>query len=242
MNPFKSPTVTHVPTPTVQQAAPPDPAQTALAQKQMGLLELSEQRQAQQRAEEEEGRKVFEGLVGMPMPEYTARTLKGQTDLNQMLLDRYKKAAAGELPVSPSLERGLTEQEGEVRESMRRRLGPGWETSTPGITSLAEFKKRAEELREGARRGEITASEQQGYASPTSPLRPSAAYAISDVQTPTGLEELWRKYQTQQGMQGQFALAGYQGQLQSAMLNAQQKGQTQRQMLSQLHDVGMAFI
>ena len=62
-------------------------------------------------------------------------------------------ALKGELPVSPALEADIASQEKTLREGLSRRLGTGWETTTPGIQALSEFQKRSGLLREEARRG-----------------------------------------------------------------------------------------
>ena len=84
--------------------------------------------------------------------------------IEEALLDRSLSALRGELPVDPSLIRGLQEQESGLRETLRRQLGPDFETSSPGIESLAEFGKRKNETLESARRGDITMAEQLGIA------------------------------------------------------------------------------
>ena len=81
-------------------------------------------------------------------------------ELEEMLLKRSKDALEGNLPVDPTLERNLAESREQLRETLRQNLGPGFETSSAGIEALADFDKRAEELRYGARRGELTLSEQ----------------------------------------------------------------------------------
>lgn len=80
------------------------------------------------------------------------------------LLKRSEAALAGKLPVSPTLEREIEQSQKQLRENLRRQLGSGFETSTPGANALATGSQRAIELREAARRGELTLSEQLGVA------------------------------------------------------------------------------
>ncbi len=81
---------------------------------------------------------------------------KDQEEILGLTLSREKQALAGELPVDPALTRSLEENEQSLRQSMQGQLGPGWETSSPGIEALADFGKRKNELLDAARRGDIS--------------------------------------------------------------------------------------
>lgn len=83
-------------------------------------------------------------------------------DLETQLTKRSLDALAGNLPVSPGLERDLTQQEQTLRNKLSGQLGPGFETSSPGIEALAKQKESAEVLREGARTAQLTLAEQLG--------------------------------------------------------------------------------
>lgn len=85
-----------------------------------------------------------------------------QSQITRALNQRSLDALAGNLPVDPGLERDLTTQEAELRNKLALQLGPGYETSTPGIQALDEFRKTADELRYGARTGQLTLAEQLG--------------------------------------------------------------------------------
>ena len=50
----------------------------------------------------------------------------------------------------------------ELDRTMRRDIGPGWETSTPGIQALANFNQRKTETLDAARRGDLTLATQLG--------------------------------------------------------------------------------
>jgi hypothetical protein len=91
-----------------------------------------------------------------------AEDLRNQLD--EGLAERSLKALKGELDVDPALEDALKEQETNLRERLKHQFGAGYETSTPGVDALGEFGKNAEMLRAGARRGELTLSEQLGIA------------------------------------------------------------------------------
>jgi hypothetical protein len=85
-------------------------------------------------------------------------------DIEKQFLERTQQALAGNLPVNPALERELAAGQSQVEERLLRQLGPGYETSTPGQAGLTSFFRASEELREGARRGDLTLAEQLGLA------------------------------------------------------------------------------
>ncbi len=75
--------------------------------------------------------------------------------LTQKLQERTLAALEGKLEVSPALESNLQSKRQDLMETLSRKLGPNWATTTPGIQSLSEFEKGAELVREEARRGQI---------------------------------------------------------------------------------------
>lgn len=83
-------------------------------------------------------------------------------EIQTLLNERSLKALRGELPVDPALEEDLTSQEADIRNRLATQLGPGYESSTPGIETLGEFFRTSEILREGARTGQLTLAEQLG--------------------------------------------------------------------------------
>jgi len=96
---------------------------------------------------------------------------------NKLMQERQQMALEGKLPVSPAMEAEIKGQEEALRETLTRKLGSDWMTSTPGQQAWSEFQKNAGLLREEARRGQITTGEgllmareglglqQQGYTS-----------------------------------------------------------------------------
>lgn len=93
-----------------------------------------------------------------PTAERSARDQQ-EAAIAQQLRQRTLDALAGNLPVDPALERGLGEQRGTLEATLRGNLGTGYATSTPGIQALADFDKRAEELRAAQRRDQLTTAE-----------------------------------------------------------------------------------
>jgi hypothetical protein len=85
-------------------------------------------------------------------------------DIERQYLERTQKALRGELPVDPTVTRELESQERTIRETLRRQLGPGWETSSAGQEALRRFGTQRAEVLAGASRGELLLSEQLGLA------------------------------------------------------------------------------
>lgn len=78
------------------------------------------------------------------------------TELQKTSAERTLKALKGELPVDPSVEQDLARGETQLREELINRLGPGYETSDPGIRALNEFRRQANSIRYQVRYGELT--------------------------------------------------------------------------------------
>lgn len=74
----------------------------------------------------------------------------------KLLLERQQKAIKGELPVSPALERAIEKQGRVLAETMSRKLGSNWETTTAGIQAKRKFEESAELMREQVRKGEMS--------------------------------------------------------------------------------------
>jgi hypothetical protein len=78
------------------------------------------------------------------------------TDTQKLAYKAEKLQQEGKLPVSTVLENDIADREKVLRETLAQKLGGNYETSTPGIQALSEFNKKADELREQSRLGEIT--------------------------------------------------------------------------------------
>lgn len=73
-----------------------------------------------------------------------------------LILDRQMRALQGRLPIDAGLLRDLKKQETGTRERLFQQLGPDYETSTPGIEVLGEFKRLRQGALDLARRGDIS--------------------------------------------------------------------------------------
>ena len=80
--------------------------------------------------------------------------------------ERTMRALSGDLPVDPALEHSFEQQQSQLEETLRKRLGPDWETSTPGMEAMDIFSRRKEDLLESFRTGQLTTSQalEQGRA------------------------------------------------------------------------------
>lgn len=85
-------------------------------------------------------------------------------DIEKGFLERTQAALAGELPVNPALMSDLEKEEALLNEQLRKNLGPGYQTSTPGIQALSEFQEKKVNILDAARRGDLTLSEQLSLA------------------------------------------------------------------------------
>ena len=164
-----------------------DLLKTQIAQNERSLTILNEQIETQ-RAQEAEVREAFEETFGgfagalktqaesleaaQRREEKTLQIfedfLTGAEDdeLNQLereiALEAGERTLAGlrgELPVDPALERDLANRKEEVKERLLRQLGPGFETSSPGIETLARFDEEAQVVRSAVRQGQLTTNE-----------------------------------------------------------------------------------
>ncbi len=158
-------------------APPPPPgpsaSEIALQTSQKEMLDLQRRQIEKSNREQELLAPVLYKSLGIEAVRNDKNEITGykQTDLSErrsgiesLALDRSEAALKGELPINPALTRDINEQEGTLRERLYKQLGPGWETSTPGIEALANFEKRKNELFDASRRGDITLYESLGLA------------------------------------------------------------------------------
>ena len=161
-------------------------ARQFLDQLELGSLTRTVQRKALEQADAE--RAAFIAATGMTPEAAQAQEAAFQQRIRGPLQARFEKGLAGTLPVSPALERSLDEQRMELEGSLLQRFGPGALIPSPGnpaMAALAEFDKRAIELRTAAREGAIGEAEQFGFSlqPATERIRQSRAAALSSAGT-----------------------------------------------------------
>jgi hypothetical protein len=81
---------------------------------------------------------------------------QGQYDLTIQAQERMAKAYAGELDVSPALEKQLGQSEEELEAAMSAKLGPDWKSTTSGMQAKAQFDESSNLIREEVRSGVIS--------------------------------------------------------------------------------------
>lgn len=85
-------------------------------------------------------------------------------EIQRLTGERSLAALKGELPVDAGLTRQLDLSEQQLRANLQKNLGPGYETSTPGMTALAEFERNKSITLDQARRGDLSLAEQLSQA------------------------------------------------------------------------------
>lgn len=97
-------------------------------------------------------------MTPLEQQEYNLR--KAQADIAGLQAERTKKALAGELEVSPALEKSLAEDEAALTETLNRKFGTDYQVSSGGSKAIQDFQTRADIVRDAARRGEISEGSQ----------------------------------------------------------------------------------
>lgn len=90
-------------------------------------------------------------------------------DLNQAFAGRTLSALRGELPTDPTLLRQMQLGDIDIDNALRKQLGTGYETSTPGIQAMNDWRQRKAELVYGANQNQMNQGF-QNYLSGTSNL------------------------------------------------------------------------
>lgn len=168
-------------------------------------------------------------------------------DLERGFLERTQAALSGDLPVDPALERSIADREAQLRQRLFQQLGPGFETSSPGMEALSRFRRDVEQLRGSARRADLTTSAGLSEAFTTGRER-SRALDVAGIQdilgaSMGGARQLGTVAQAFQSPIG--ALAGqrnleFQGNVAGAQAAAQQE-QSIGQLLGMLAGGGLGF-
>ena len=77
-------------------------------------------------------------------------------DVAMAAAERSLKAYAGELEISPALEKSLGQRKEELEVGLSQKLGPDWQSTTAGIQAMAQFDETSNLIREEVRSGIIT--------------------------------------------------------------------------------------
>lgn len=179
---------------------------------QSQLDALSREEEFAPRRQELEERLLNEQIAAV---EREAELAPERQEIEQLQLDRSIAALRGELPVDPALLRDLDQEEQKLRDQLKKQLGTGFETSTPGIEALSEFGNRRSEILERARRGDIAAADRLRTTNVTpaiataNTLRPSVFdRSVSDFIGVSGLTADLENVEFQQLFGGSSAIQG----------------------------------
>jgi hypothetical protein len=77
-------------------------------------------------------------------------------DVAMAAAERSLKAYAGELDISPALEKSLGQRKEELEVGLSQKLGSDWQSTTAGIQAMAQFDETSNLIREEVRSGIIT--------------------------------------------------------------------------------------
>ena len=89
----------------------------------------------------------YESLSGLDQKAYEVAMASAERSL---------KAYAGELDLSPALEKSLSQRKTDLTETLSRNLGSGWQGTTAGIQAMAQFDETSNLIREEVRSGIIS--------------------------------------------------------------------------------------
>ncbi len=93
-----------------------------------------------------------------PTPEYAEQRAMAR-EIESLQNERSLAALKGELPVTETLKKELEYGRQALNERLSRQLGPGYETSTPGIQALAEFQRMGTSLKEAEQHQQLSTAE-----------------------------------------------------------------------------------
>jgi hypothetical protein len=157
------------------QAPPVDPKQQELESVQADLLRQQKDILSQQYSDQKLLAPYLYKQLGIT-PQYDAQgnitgyqdtpadaTSQQITDLQKSItlqnLQQEQQALQGNAPVDPSVQRQLDQSEQSLRSGLQANLGPGYETSTPGVRALLDFNQRKNEILYSTKRGQMTLSD-----------------------------------------------------------------------------------
>ena len=97
-------------------------------------------------------------IVQMTDEERRAGMTPEQLNAYDLLLsqqERQSKAFAGELEISPALQKEMTDQRTQMEEALSQRLGPNWMSTTAGQQAITAFDQKVGLLKAEAQRGQL---------------------------------------------------------------------------------------
>ncbi len=135
-----------------------------------------------------------------------------QYDITGLELERQEMALKGEIPLTEATEQRYGEERTQFEETMSRKLGPAWQTSTPGIQAEKAFESRWGLLKEAERYGQMDRGT-QAVTSQFSLLKGTQAGQYQQYATApqrrlgliSGMGGMYQPYQYQRSMEYEAA-------------------------------------
>lgn len=114
------------------------------------------------RPEDRRNDRVTNGFTDLSMAELGLRKGRIGDDrtIERLLADRVIDALKGNGAADPMTVRALADDRAKLEATLQANLGPGWQTSTPGIQAMAEFDARARETIANSNRADLALGEQ----------------------------------------------------------------------------------
>lgn len=202
------------------------PEEKQLLDLQIGAIQQSQAQQAAIFAREEARRAAYGRWVRGERWEPTNMDqqqgiLAARADkISGIEQERLEKALNGELPVSPSTERAISENADILNERLRRAGGPGYETSEAGAKELARADESAAILREADQKAYIERGIQPSVTASQFAQQAVGQYVPQEI---PGLSSALQGLQLSRAREGQLGLGYAQNELGYAGLDAKRQ-------------------
>jgi len=133
----------------------PKPTAQEIELQQMQLDQIK-----RQEADQELFRPFMLEQMGFEQSQDGTITKLPEDEVTRLMKERQLAALRGELPVSPALEHSFDQREDVLEETLSRRLGRDYESTTSGIQALRGFQQNKDLVLEEARRGMLPTTQQ----------------------------------------------------------------------------------
>jgi hypothetical protein len=131
--------------------------QQAAAEARISLAQMvQEERARRERAQQE--------YMASPLAQAYQKAQWRQLQLQSLEAKRYEKALRGKLPISEGTRQREADERKKLEESLSRRLGADWATTTSGIQTMNAFNERWGLIKDAERQGMLQFGGQQSLA------------------------------------------------------------------------------
>jgi hypothetical protein len=230
----KGGTTVNVPGPSAAEQAA-QAAQASVMQQQLAIMQQQQQesRVLGQLQYEQQGYTPTYNEKGVLTGLTQSDQMKQQRAMQDQITGEYQKrslaALHGELPVDPGLMIDLQRQERAQQQTLAQQFGQGGQGSTGAMQASDMFAARKNAILEGARRGDLTLSEQLGASSQMQQTALMQRGLQGSMVAPNLQSMMLQNYGAPAQTAGTIAGQGLQNRqmgLQANMFNAQNKSST----------------